>query len=448
MIRPPAWIWAKPTTGGSMRSTRPPTTRSSKATSGALRSSRIPIAITGITATASSVHATGTGPEKTIDGSGLDRQRQAFDHFDRHVAQHKNRRRSPPGSSTISRGRTSWTRCSSGTPTRRWREQSASGPKTSRSSTPVDAQSWTALGDFEFVQASGEGPCAADTVVDFAGVPAKYVKLTINSNWDGMVKQYGLSEVRFLYVPVAAREPSPADDANDVHPQVTLSWRAGREAATHQVYLGTDANNLPRTLAPATVATASYEVAADLVKTYYWQVVEVNEAEQPTTWPSDVWSFSTADVCRRRRLRELHQRLAQEASSRPGSMAQASPPMTSSRTAVQATTAALWSAMILRPATSWRPVSSMAASNRCPCTMTTAGAPRYSETERTFTPPQDWTKHGITTLVVFFRGDAANTSAPVYVKINGTKVVYNGGAPSTAFPSGSNGTSISLPWPA
>ncbi len=154
-----------------------------------------------------------------------------------------------------------------------------------------DAQSWTALGDFEFVQASGEGPCAADTVVDFVGVPAKYVRLTINSNWYDMVKQFGLSEVRFLYVPVSAREPSPADDANDVHPQVNLTWRAGREAVTHQVYLGADVNNLALA---TTVSTPSYEVSADLVKTYYWQVVEVNESAQPTTWSSDAWSFSTA----------------------------------------------------------------------------------------------------------------------------------------------------------
>jgi hypothetical protein len=48
--------------------------------------------------------------------------------------------------------------------------------------------------------------------------------------------------------------------------------------------------------------------------------------------------------------------------------------------------------------------------------------------------PQDWSEHGITTLVLFFRGDSANTAAPIYVKINGTKVLYNNGAPSTTLP--------------
>ena len=46
--------------------------------------------------------------------------------------------------------------------------------------------------------------------MDFGGVVAKYVRLTINSNWGGMLAQYGLSEVRFLYLPVLPREPIPA----------------------------------------------------------------------------------------------------------------------------------------------------------------------------------------------------------------------------------------------
>ncbi len=71
---------------------------------------------------------------------------------------------------------------------------------------------------------------------------------------------------------------------------MTLSWRPGREAASHQVFLGTDANDLALA---ATVTEAAYD--ADnlaLGQTYYWKVVEVNEAETPSTWESDVWSFT------------------------------------------------------------------------------------------------------------------------------------------------------------
>ena len=104
---------------------------------------------------------------------------------------------------------------------------------------------------------------AADTTVDFRGVAAKFVKLTIKSNWGGVVKQYGLSEVRFYAIPVTAREPSPATGATAVHPQVTLSWRAGREAASHKVYLSDDQQAVIEGTAPAaTVTEPTYEAAA------------------------------------------------------------------------------------------------------------------------------------------------------------------------------------------
>jgi hypothetical protein len=31
------------------------------------------------------------------------------------------------------------------------------------------------------------------------------------------------------------------------------------------------------------------------VSTYYWQIVEVNEADAVTAWPGDIWTFSTQE---------------------------------------------------------------------------------------------------------------------------------------------------------
>ena len=53
----------------------------------------------------------------------------------------------------------------------------------------VDGAAWTTLGDFEFAQAPGTAGYTPNTTVDLAGVVAKYVKLTIKSNWGGMVTQ-------------------------------------------------------------------------------------------------------------------------------------------------------------------------------------------------------------------------------------------------------------------
>jgi len=56
------------------------------------------------------------------------------------------------------------------------------------------------------------------------------------------------------------------------------------------------------------------------------------------------------------------------------------------------------------------------------------GGAAYSEAELPLSPPQDWTKHGINALSLWFFGDASNTAAQMYVKVNGSKVTYDGDA--------------------
>ncbi len=105
----------------------------------------------------------------------------------------------------------------------------------------VDGQIWATLdGPHEFARGTAEATYAANTVVDFGGARAKFVKLTINSNWGGVAQQTSLSEVRFFHVPVKAREPAPADGATGVAIDAPLTWRPGREATSHQVFFGTD----------------------------------------------------------------------------------------------------------------------------------------------------------------------------------------------------------------
>ena len=55
------------------------------------------------------------------------------------------------------------------------------------------------------------------------------------------------------------------------------------------------------------------------------------------------------------------------------------------------------------------------------------GTATYSEAKRTFAVPQDWTKAGIQTLSLYFFGTAGNTGQ-LYVKVNDSKVVYDGDA--------------------
>ena len=160
---------------------------------------------------------------------------------------------------------------------------------------------WTVLqGLPEFVQGPGSATYTPDTIVDFGGAAAKYVKLTAESNWSTLdLKQFGLSEVRFSYIPVTARKPYPDLGATDVDEDVTLGWRAGREAAKHDVYLGTDEQAVTDGAVPVmTVSEVSYvpSVDLDLASTYYWRVDEVNDVETAGIWPGDIWNFSTQEL--------------------------------------------------------------------------------------------------------------------------------------------------------
>jgi len=154
----------------------------------------------------------------------------------------------------------------------------------------TDGADWTVLGDVELAQATAVATYTANTTVGFAGAVARYVRLTVNSG-HGMLGQFGLSEVRFLYIPVLPRGPQPADGATDVNPNTLLTWRAGREAVSHDVSLGTDPDDLALV---DTIGPRSYDPGAlDLGTTYYWKVDEVNDAAVPAVWEGDIWSFST-----------------------------------------------------------------------------------------------------------------------------------------------------------
>ena len=162
----------------------------------------------------------------------------------------------------------------------------------------LDGTNWTMLGNVQFAQAMSQSGYAHNTTVDLGGVTAKYVKLTANSNWSPVgLQQYGLSEVRFYYVPVQAREPKPAAGQKNVALDAVLDWRGGREAALHEVYFSSDKQAVVNgTALVGTVTENSYQPASlEFGKTYYWKVNEVNEAASPRSWEGDIWRFYTLE---------------------------------------------------------------------------------------------------------------------------------------------------------
>ncbi len=162
-----------------------------------------------------------------------------------------------------------------------------------------DGENWAKLaGADQFAKAPGTAGYEYNTTVEFNGVAAKSVRINVLSNWGGgFYDQYGLSEVRFMYIPVRASMPDPETDSNDILIDVTLSWKAGREAQQHIVSLSTDQQAVSDGNAViTTINETSYNpLSLDLGRAYYWRIDEVNNNETPTTWIGDIWSFRTEE---------------------------------------------------------------------------------------------------------------------------------------------------------
>jgi hypothetical protein len=276
----------------------------------------------------------------------------------------------------------------------------------------LDGATWTRLGDnHTFGRGSGKADYTFNTTIDFGGVAARFVRITAISNWGGILKQYGLSEVRFLYIPVSARQPQPAAGATDVAPQQTLTWRPGRQAARHEVYLSMDKQAVVDGTAPVvTVSEPRFEPEAlDLAQTYYWRVDEVNEAAAVPVWQGDLWSFSTPEYLV---VDDFESYTVDEGNRIYEIWIDGWENATGSQVGYL-------DAPFVEQALVHGGRQSM------PLTYNNGADPFYSETERTFDEPQDWTAHGILTLTVYFRGALGNTGN-LYLKINNTKVPYNG----------------------
>jgi regulation of enolase protein 1 (concanavalin A-like superfamily) len=272
----------------------------------------------------------------------------------------------------------------------------------------TDGTTWTVLKETQFAQAPGLDGYGSNTTVDFGGVPARFVRLTAKNNWGGLVPQFGLSEVRFYYTPVNPREPVPASGAAGLAVDTTLAWRAGREAGSHQVYFGTDPNAVRNGTAPVkSVTSTSFDPGPlEFGKTYYWKVAEVNEATTPKAWEGPVWSFSTSEFL----VVDNFETYTDAEGSRIYE-AWVDGWTNSTGSTVGYVQAPFAEQTIIR-----------GGKQSMPLDYNNTKTPFYSEAERTFDTPQDWTANGADTFALYFRG---NPSA--FVESAGTITMSGGG---------------------
>ena len=280
----------------------------------------------------------------------------------------------------------------------------------------VDGTDWIALGDVPFAQGTARTTYAHNTTVDLEGVAARYVRLTANSAY-GTTGTFGLSEVRFYHLPVQPREPQPADGATNVSIDAVVGWRGGREAAAHEVYFDTDeAAIADGTALVATVSPSSYDPPTlDLDTEYFWKIVEVNDAEALGAWEGDIWSFSTQPFI-----------VVDDFESYTDDMD------------AQATIFDTWldgytngTGSTVGHLNAPFAEQTIVRSGRQSMPLFYEGD---SRADFTIDDAQDWTAGGAATLVLYFRGDLDNGDGQLYVTINGAKVSYDGGLAGLSAP--------------
>jgi len=106
-----------------------------------------------------------------------------------------------------------------------------------------------------------------------------------------------------LTPPIKASNPKPASRATGTSLTPVLTWSAGDNAASHEVYFGTDevavtnaTQGAPEYVGTQALGNESYDPGKlEWATTYYWRVDEVNDTHPDSPWVGNVWSFTTGD---------------------------------------------------------------------------------------------------------------------------------------------------------
>jgi hypothetical protein len=231
----------------------------------------------------------------------------------------------------------------------------------------------------------------------------------------------------WLQLPRLAAAPLPPRGSRNTAHDLTLKWGPGAHAAGHDVYFGQDEEAVANAT-PATAGIYRGRQALDAVAfdpgelewntTYYWRVDEVNDAHPDSPWKGSVWSFTTAGFIVvddfESYTNEVGERLfevwidgvgfSQPAPGNPGNG-----------------TGATCGHDIWTPGTPYTTLVETrfvaGGLQAMPLDFNNVNAPYYSETERVWATPQDWTVGNVTHLAVQFRGSSANDHEQLYAAL-------------------------------
>jgi len=220
--------------------------------------------------------------------------------------------------------------------------------------------------------------------------------------------------------PNNAYAPVPLNAAIDVAPETaTLNWSAGDSTAVaggHDVYFGTDAstvendgtdNALGAYLGRFDIAEAAVPEELIFGQTYYWRADQI--AEDATVYKGRVWSFTVSESVLvddfegydNQEPNEIYVtwKDGYEIADNGMQVGYLDPNYAETTIVKQG-------------------------SQSMPLFYDNKDGVVNAEAKRTFVNAQDWSKHGIKSLSVMFRGEPDNTFGTVYIKINDEKKTY------------------------
>jgi hypothetical protein len=234
--------------------------------------------------------------------------------------------------------------------------------------------------------------------------------------FDGLETHKG--KVWAFTTPGAVGNPQPTNGAVDVPMTPTLTWTAADNAASHELYLGTDRDAVnngtaasPEYVGPRALGAESHDPGKlDWHTSYHWRVDEVYPAE---TVKGLVWSFTTADFI-----------LVDDFES----YNDIDPPDPASNRifgkwidGFGTTDNGALVGNDLPPYAERTVVHGGAQSMICRYDNTN----KTSEATLTLVYPRDWTEEGVTNLSLWVRGGSSNAADRIYVALNDGAVVYH-----------------------
>ncbi|MFC1760716.1 LamG domain-containing protein [Planctomycetota bacterium] len=223
-----------------------------------------------------------------------------------------------------------------------------------------------------------------------------------------------------LVNPNTAYDPMPKVGDVVAADAASLSWFAGDSTAAvggHDVYFGMDPNavendSIDNALGAYQGRVDASEIAMPvelmLSQIYYWRVDQI--AEDGTVYPGSVWSFTVAESLL---VDDFEGYLPDD-----GSLPIEDPNLIYNNWVDGYDVADNGSLSELELMIVKQDAQSMQV------TYDNNDVVVNSEVKRSFASAQDWSRHGIQSLSLKFRGEADNTFGLVYVKINDTKLTY------------------------